>query len=76
MRRGARVLGLCGGYQMLGQEIADPEGIEGKPGSSGEGVTLSWHPRDGTAQQPITGQWKLSRDTSVNYMVVARRPAA
>jgi 2-polyprenyl-6-hydroxyphenyl methylase / 3-demethylubiquinone-9 3-methyltransferase len=29
----------------------------------------------GVAFQPITGQWKLSGDTSVNYMVVARRPA-
>ncbi len=34
LRRGARVLGLCGGYQMLGREIADPDGIEGKPGST------------------------------------------
>lgn len=33
LRRGARVLGLCGGYQMLGRTIADPSGIEGKPGS-------------------------------------------
>jgi adenosylcobyric acid synthase len=33
LRRGARVLGLCGGYQMLGREIADPDGIEGRPGS-------------------------------------------
>jgi adenosylcobyric acid synthase len=33
LRRGAKVLGFCGGYQMLGREIADPEGIEGKPDS-------------------------------------------
>ncbi len=25
------MLGLCGGFQMLGREIADPDGIEGSP---------------------------------------------
>ena len=31
-RRGGMILGLCGGYQMLGGAIRDPSGIEGPPG--------------------------------------------
>ncbi|MEM7274150.1 MAG: cobyric acid synthase [Actinomycetota bacterium] len=33
VRRGGRVLGLCGGYQLLGRTIADPDGAEGPPGT-------------------------------------------
>lgn len=33
LRQGAHVLGLCGGYQMLGQRISDPDGIEGEASS-------------------------------------------
>jgi adenosylcobyric acid synthase len=33
-RRGGRVLGLCGGYQMLGRSIRDPDGLEGPPGET------------------------------------------
>ncbi|MCA6121451.1 cobyric acid synthase [Bradyrhizobium sp. WSM 1704] len=33
-RRGGHVLGLCGGYQMLGQSVADPDGIEGPAGET------------------------------------------
>jgi adenosylcobyric acid synthase len=28
-RRGGHVVGLCGGYQMLGRTVSDPDGIEG-----------------------------------------------
>jgi adenosylcobyric acid synthase len=38
-RRGGWVVGLCGGYQMLGRLVHDPHGLEGPPGSS-EGLGL------------------------------------
>ncbi len=38
-RRGGHVLGLCGGFQMLGKTIDDPEGVDGRPGKV-EGLGL------------------------------------
>jgi adenosylcobyric acid synthase len=34
LRYGGKVLGICGGFQILGNSIADPHGIEGAAGSS------------------------------------------
>jgi len=31
---GGHVLGICGGYQMMGRAVHDPDGLEGKPGTT------------------------------------------
>ncbi len=37
--RGGRILGLCGGYQMLGRRIRDPDGVDGAcPEAEGLGL--------------------------------------
>ena len=38
-REGGHILGICGGYQMMGDFVHDPEGLEGRPGST-EGLGL------------------------------------
>ena len=39
LRYGGKVIGVCGGFQMLGRTVSDPHGVEGVPGiSAGLGV--------------------------------------
>ena len=54
VRRGGRVLGVCGGYQMLGRRVADPDGVEGPAGaveglSSSRRRDCSWRRKDARA---------------------------
>jgi len=37
--KGGHILGICGGYQMMGHYVHDPEGLEGSPGTT-EGLSL------------------------------------
>ncbi|GAC1316146.1 MAG: cobyric acid synthase [Collimonas sp.] len=39
LRYGGKLIGICGGFQMLGKTVADPHGVEGHPGIS-EGLGL------------------------------------
>ncbi|HHP7234216.1 MAG TPA: cobyric acid synthase [Desulfobacterales bacterium] len=48
---GGHLLGLCGGYQMMGRWVHDPEGLEGSAGST-RGLALL--PVDTTLQAPKT----------------------
>ena len=51
LKSGGHVLGICGGYQMLGNAVHDPTGLEGRPGSS-EGLSLL--PIETTLKAPKT----------------------
>ncbi|GGE88201.1 cobyric acid synthase [Niveispirillum cyanobacteriorum] len=70
IRRGGRVLGICGGYQMLGRTIADPGGIEGPAGTQVQG--LGWLEVDTVLTgikvlKPVTGNGAAGEGTFAGY---------
>ena len=57
LRYGGRLLGICGGLQMLGRWIRDPHGIEGPPEAPGLGwLALETQIRPQKLVQPVSGR--------------------
>lgn len=71
VRRGGHVLGLCGGYQMLGKSITDPDGIEGAPGTDAGLGLLDVETRmsPDKAVRPVTAQHVSSDHTLTGYEI-------
>jgi len=73
LRYGGKVLGICGGFQMLGQSIDDPEGVEGEAGKTTGLGLLEMQ----TTLQPekqlhnVTGQLLLEKTTISGYEIHA-----
>jgi adenosylcobyric acid synthase len=61
-RAGGRVLGICGGYQMLGNRIIDPDGMDGEPGeATGLGLLdVETRMSAGKLVAPVSGHCCLS----------------
>ena len=70
-RAGGRVLGLCGGYQMLGHAVSDPHGVDG-PSGTRQGLRLldiETHMTDGKTVRPIQGHCALSNTPIAGYEI-------
>jgi len=69
LRRGGAVLGLCGGYQMLGTRLDDPEGSEGPAGSIDGLGLLDVTTRLGGAKTltEVTGRDRLTGEAIYGY---------
>jgi adenosylcobyric acid synthase len=53
--KGGHILGICGGYQMLGTRVHDPDGLEGAPGST-----------DGLGLLPVETVLKAPKTTTLS----------
>ena len=60
-RRGAQVVGICGGYQVAGEWLADPLGMEGKAGGQAAGLGLL----------PVSTQFLADKETHQARMELA-----
>jgi adenosylcobyric acid synthase len=54
LRYGGKVIGICGGFQMLGMRVDDPNGVEGKAGTT---AGLGWFDMETT----LTGEKRLAQ---------------
>ena len=61
VRRGGTVIGLCGGYQMLGRTIDDPNGVEG-PAGTAQGLGLLDVETVLTSEKTLTHAKGVTRD--------------
>nr|WP_070958718.1 cobyric acid synthase [Hyphomonas sp. Mor2] len=70
-RSGGRVLGICGGYQMLGTRICDPDGFDGPAGSvPGLGLLDVQTVMTRAKQvQPVTGQCAVTGEALTGYEI-------
>lgn len=65
LRYGGKIIGICGGLQMLGQTVVDPHGVEGAPGEqTGFGwLALVTQLQKSKSLQPVTGTLSLLSQT-------------
>ena len=61
--RGGHILGICGGYQMLGFSIHDDDGLEGKPGKT-----------DGLSLLPVETYLKAPKTTTITRFMWQGNP--
>jgi adenosylcobyric acid synthase len=71
LRYGGKVLGICGGFQMLGKQIHDPHAIEGDAGTS---AGFAWLEMETTLMQEkhlaqVSGTFAFSDATVTGYEI-------
>jgi len=73
LRYGGKLLGLCGGFQMLGDVVCDPLGVEGAPGNSAGMGLLPMRTELCADKQlrRVTGRLRLGGERLVGYEIHA-----